>query len=91
MSVEAYKELKSWMDYRLFSGELIDEDSWLMRDLWDTGIIQGKGFVTRPNKLSQIGIKKLINRAIWAQGPKKTRRRQETTPVSSNPLLQKMV
>jgi hypothetical protein len=42
-----------------------------MRDLWDTGIIQGKGFVTKPNKLSQIGIKKLINRAIWAQGLRK--------------------
>jgi hypothetical protein len=59
------------MDYRSFSGEIIDEDSWLMRDLWDTGIIQGKAFVTKPNKLAQIGIKKLINRAIWAQGLRK--------------------
>ncbi|MGN6346360.1 MAG: hypothetical protein ACTHJ7_08525 [Candidatus Nitrosocosmicus sp.] len=39
ISAETYKELKSWMDYRSFSGELINEDSWLMRDLWDTGII----------------------------------------------------
>jgi hypothetical protein len=59
------------MDYRQFSGELIDEDRWLIRDLWDMGIIQGKGFVTRPNNLSQIGMKKLINRAIWAQGLRK--------------------
>ncbi len=59
------------MDYREFSGELIDENSWVMRDLWDTGIIQGKGFVTKPNKLAQIGIKKLVNRAIWAQGLRK--------------------
>jgi len=57
MSAEAYRELKSWMDYRSFSGELIDENSWLMRDLWDTGIIQGKAFVTKPNKLAQIGKK----------------------------------
>src|SRR4051812_3010651 len=71
ISVEAYKELKSWMDYRSFSGEQVNEDSWLMRDLWDTGIMQGKGFVTKPNKLSQTGIKKLINRAIWAQGLRK--------------------
>ena len=42
-----------------------------MRDLWDTGIIQEKGFVTKPNKLPQIGIKKLINRTIWAQGLRK--------------------
>ena len=42
-----------------------------MRDLWDTGIIQGKGLVTQPNKLAQNGIKKLINRAMWAQGLRK--------------------
>jgi len=71
ISAEAFNELKSWMDYRSFSGETINEDSWLMRDLWDTGIIQGKAFVTKPNKLAQIGIKKLINRAIWAQGLRK--------------------
>ena len=54
---------------RNFRGE-IDESSWLMRDLWDTQDIQGKGkgLVTRPNKLTSIGIKKLVNRAIWAQG-----------------------
>jgi integrase len=71
ISVEAYNELKSWIDYRSFSGELIDKNSWVMRDLWDTGIIQGKAFVTKPNKLATIGIKKLINRAIWAQGLRK--------------------
>ncbi len=54
------------MNYREFSGELIDENSWVMRDLWDTQDIQrnGKGFVTKPKKLTPIGIKKLINRAI---------------------------
>jgi hypothetical protein len=71
ISKEAYQALKEWMNYREFSGELVDENSWVMRDLWDTGIIQGKGFVTRPNKLATIGIKKLINRAIWAQGLRK--------------------
>jgi hypothetical protein len=59
------------MDYRSFSGEQVNEDIWVMRDLWDTGIIQSKGFVTKPNKLPQIGIKKIINRAIWAQGLRK--------------------
>ena len=43
----------------------------VMRDLWDTGIIQGKGFVTRPNKLAILGIKKLINRSIYSQGLRK--------------------
>ncbi len=71
ISKEAFQALKEWMDYRELSGELIDENSWLMRDLWDTGVVQGKGLVTKPNKLTSIGIKKLINRAIWAQGLRK--------------------
>ena len=71
ISKEAYQALKEWMVYREFSGELIDENSWVMRDLWDTGIVQGKGFVTKPKKLAAIGIKKLVNRAIWAQGLRK--------------------
>lgn len=68
---EAYQALKDWMNYRKFSGELIDENHWLMRDLWDTRVAQGRGFVTIPNKLASIGIKKLIDRAIWAQGLRK--------------------
>ena len=71
ISKEAFQAVKEWMDYRELSGEIIDENSWLMRDLWDTGIVQGKGLVTKPNKLTSIGIKKLINRAIWAQGLRK--------------------
>ena len=67
------ESLKEWMNFRKISGEIIDENSWLMRDLWDTQDIQGKGkgLVTRPNKLTSIGIKKLVNRAIWAQGLRK--------------------
>ena len=71
ISKEAYQALVDWMKYREFSGELIDENSWVMRDLWDTRITHGKGIVTKPNRLATIGIKKLINRAIWAQGLRK--------------------
>jgi hypothetical protein len=43
-----------------------------MRDLWDAGVIkEGKGFVTKPKKLASSGIKRLIERAIWAQGLRK--------------------
>ena len=71
ISREAYGALNDWMKYRENSGELIDENSWLMRDLWDTGVIQLRGFVTKPKKLASSGIKRLIERAIWAQGLRK--------------------
>ncbi len=72
ISKEAMSSLMDWMKYRENSGELISEESWLMRDLWDTGAVQGgPGLVTRPNKLASAGIKRLIERAIWAQGLRK--------------------
>jgi hypothetical protein len=55
------------MKYRESSGELINDNSWLMRDLWDTRVAQGRGLVTHPKKLASLGIKRLIERAIWAQ------------------------
>ena len=33
---EAYHELQKWMQYRQESGEEIHENSWVMRQLWDT-------------------------------------------------------
>jgi integrase len=72
ISKEAYLSLNEWMKYREKSGEIIEKGSWLMRDLWDTGAVQGgKGLVTHPHKLAASGIKRLIERAIWAQGLRK--------------------
>jgi hypothetical protein len=34
----AYRELAEWMKYREESGEIITENSWVMRDLWDTRV-----------------------------------------------------
>ena len=59
------------MDYRQGSGEIIRDSSWVMRDLWDTRVAQGRGFVTFPKKLSSLGVKRLMERAIWAQGLRK--------------------
>lgn len=71
LSKEAYLALKDWMGYRENAGELICENSWLMRDLWDTQINTGTGLITIPKKLEPTGIKRLIERAIWAQGLRK--------------------
>jgi hypothetical protein len=67
ISLEAFNELQNWMKYRESSGEVINDNSWLMRDLWDTRVPQGRGLVTHPKKLASLGIKRLLERAIWAQ------------------------
>jgi integrase len=67
----AYRELAEWMKYREESGEIITDDSWVMRDLWDTQIKISKGLVTIPKKLTSVGVKRLMERAIWAQGLRK--------------------
>jgi hypothetical protein len=41
ISPEAWKALKEWMNYRETSGERINNNSWVMRDLWDTRVSQG--------------------------------------------------
>jgi hypothetical protein len=65
---EAYNELKKWMDYRKESGEDINNQSWVMRNIWDTKRGHFKGLITIPKKLKASGVKRLIEDAIWAQG-----------------------
>jgi hypothetical protein len=72
ISPEAFRALESWMEFRKNSGESITSDSWLMRNLWnslrpDENSISKK-LVKSPAKLNSIGIKRLIERALWTQG-----------------------
>lgn len=39
-----------------------------MRNLWDVTTPKGKGVITIPKRLKATGIKRLIERALWAQG-----------------------
>jgi integrase len=68
ISPEAYKALEDWMNFRQKSGETINSDSWVMRNLWDNRITKGKGWVTIPKKLKSSGVKALVENAIWTQG-----------------------
>jgi hypothetical protein len=68
---EAWSSLNEWMNYRKECGELVDENSWLMRNLWDVTTPMGKGVVTIPKRMKSSGIKRLIERALWAQGVRK--------------------
>ncbi len=68
---EALKTLQEWMNYRMQAGEQITPDSCVMRDLWDTGFPSGGGFATVPKRLKSSGVKRLMERALWAQGLRK--------------------
>ena len=68
ISLEAWNELSKWIKYRQDSGEEITSDSWLMRNLWNVTTPNGTGLASVPKQLKPDGIKRLMERAIWAQG-----------------------
>jgi len=45
-------------------GELITDNSLVMRDLWDTRVAQGRGLVIKPQKLSSLGVKRMMETLI---------------------------
>jgi integrase len=75
ISFEAYCFVKDWMDFRTKSGENITNESWVMRNLWNTEkierITKKKSDIGTPTKLSSVGIKRLIERALWTQNLRK--------------------
>ena len=71
ISPEAYNETEKWMDYRRQSGEPINENSWVVRNLWDTKQGMKRGFIAEPKKLQSLGVKKLVEDALWIQGLRK--------------------
>ena len=60
------------MQYRQDSGEEINGNSWVMRQLWDTkkGYYH-HGTIKNPEKLKSSGIKRLMEDALWTQGIRK--------------------
>ncbi|CAN5520525.1 hypothetical protein BH18THE2_BH18THE2_15430 [soil metagenome] len=90
ISSEAWQAIKDWIEYREKSGEIIKEDSWVMRDLWDTRVAQGRGAASLPKKLSYLGVKRLVERAIWAQGlRRKLEPGKKRHPFQANHSLRK--
>jgi hypothetical protein len=65
---EAYTALESWMKYRSNCGEHITGSSWVMRDLWNVTKLRPRAQIQGPVKLQSIGVKRLVERALWAQG-----------------------
>jgi hypothetical protein len=69
LTPEAYIQLEDWIKYRRESGEKIDGDSWLMRQLWNTKEGQyHHGTIKDAVKLKSSGVKRLIEDALWDSG-----------------------
>ena len=68
VSPEAYYELQKWKEYRKQSGEELTENSWVMRQTWNTKKGYTRGMVTSPKKLKPEGVKRLVEDALWTQG-----------------------
>jgi integrase len=61
-----------------------------MRDLWDTRVRISKGLITIPKQLTAIGVKRLMERAIWAQVlRKKLEEGKKRHPFPTNHSLRK--
>ena len=88
----AFRELAEWMRYRQESGESINDQSWVMRDLWDTRVKICRGLVTLPKQLSAIGVKRLMERAIsGSRSQKRIRARKKETPICSKSSFKKIL
>jgi hypothetical protein len=72
---EAYNSLLDWIKFREEYGEKVTEESWLMRDIWQTtNVNYGAkwGLATCPKKLNSYAIKRILERGLWCQGLRKT-------------------
>jgi integrase len=67
---EAFFELEKWISYRKSCGEDITSESWLMRNIWDRnkGSKRKPGVITDPKKLQSLGVKRIMETALWSQG-----------------------
>jgi hypothetical protein len=63
---EAYQAVREYIDFRNSHGECISKGSWVLRDQFDVAKAS-KGIATVPKHLKSSGLKRLIERALFAQ------------------------
>ena len=70
ITLETLTAIQDWINYRKKCGENVNENSYIIRDLWDTNSRDGgaRGLATFPKKLENKSIKSILNRALWSQG-----------------------
>lgn len=64
MTAEAYNSVREWMNFREASGEEITKESYVMRDIWQNGDLEG---ARNPLPLNSAAITRLLNRAWQSQ------------------------
>jgi len=67
---EAFFELEKWMSYRQECGEIITQESWILRNIWDRnkGAKRKPGIINKPRRLQAQGVKRIMETALWTQG-----------------------
>jgi integrase len=68
---EAYHELDKWKEYRIHAGEQVTDESWVVRNIWNTKKGYTRGLITAPIRLQSEGVKRLVEDALWTQGLRK--------------------
>jgi len=64
---EAYQAIKEYIDFRMEHREIVNEKSWVLRNEFDVAK-SSRGLATVPKQLKSTGLKRLIERALWAEG-----------------------
>ena len=67
MTPEAYAELQKYVEFRRSHGENVGDESWVLRDAFDSF----RGHPKIPRQLKCLGLKSLVERALYAQGVRK--------------------
>ena len=67
---EAYEAIREYIEFRATHGESVNERSWTLRDEFNVSKAS-KGIASIPKQLKSSGLKRLIERALYAQGIRK--------------------
>lgn len=67
---ESYHAIKEYMDFRASHHEPINKSSWILRDAFDLEK-SSRGLAIAPKQLKSLGLKSLIESALWGQGLRK--------------------
>jgi hypothetical protein len=77
---EAYSSILDWIKFREEYGEQVTQESWLMRDIWQTtNVNHGAkwGLATCPKTLNSYAIKRILKRGLGSQGLRKSLQKGE--------------